>query len=198
LPVLIADDVFHFEQNELVADRVPCGDYIRSSKQEPDFVYDHSRKHKATRQDIKMKIYLRHALQLGICSFVLAGSACSQDVAEPAEEKASPAVENETASFGKELDQKVATAIADLAAQVGVAEDAITVREARIVNWGSSAVGCPREDMNYTQAIVPGVLLLLEVNGKIYRYHGGSRSELFHCPDDRAEAPAYGSGEEFM
>jgi len=145
-----------------------------------------------------MKICLRHALQLGIGSFVLAGSACSQDVTEPAAETASPAIENENASFGEDLDQKVAIAIADLAAQAGVAADAITVREARNVNWGSSAVGCPRKGMNYTQAIVPGVLLLLEVDGKIYRYHGGSRSELFHCPDDRAEAPAYGSGEEFM
>ena len=145
-----------------------------------------------------MKICVRHALQLGIGSFVLAGSACSQDVAEPAAETASSAIENETTSFGEDLDQKVATAIADLAAQTGAAEDAISVREARKVNWGSSAVGCPRQGMNYTQAIVPGVLLLLEVDGKIYRYHGGSRSELFHCPDDRAEAPAYGSGEEFM
>ena len=145
-----------------------------------------------------MKNSLRHALQLGIGSFVLAGSACSQDVAEPAAETASPIVENETASFGEDLDQKVTTAIADLAAQTGVAEDAITVREARIVNWGSSAVGCPKDGMNYTQQIVPGVLLLLEADGKVYRYHGRAASDPFHCPDERAEAPAYGPGEEFM
>ena len=145
-----------------------------------------------------MKRCLRQALRLGVCSLALAGTACSQDVAEPAAETASPAAENQTASFGEDLDQKVATAIADLAAQTGVAEDAITIREARNVNWGSSAVGCPKDGMNYTQQIVPGVLLLLEADGKIYRYHGRAASDPFHCPDERAEAPAYGPGEEFM
>ncbi len=145
-----------------------------------------------------MKICLRHALQLGICSFVVAGSACSQGIAKPAAKSASPAIENEAASFSEDLDHKVATAIADLTAQTGAAEDAITVRQARTVNWGSSAVGCPREGMNYTQAIVPGVLLLLEAGGKVYRYHGRTGGKPFHCPDERAEAPAYGQGEEFM
>ena len=145
-----------------------------------------------------MKNYLRHALQLGIGSFVLASSACSQNIAEPVAETASPAIENKSASLGEDLDQKVATAVADLAVRISVADDAITVREARAVNWGSSAVGCPKDGMNYTQAIVPGVLLLLEADGKIYRYHGGNRGQLFYCPDDRAEAPAYGPGQEFM
>ena len=138
-----------------------------------------------------MKTYLRQALQLCVCSLALAGTACSQEAAEPA-------AENNDASISEGLDQQVAAAVANLAVLADVEVADITVREARNVNWGSSAVGCPREGMNYMQVIVPGVLLLLEVDGKIYRYHGGSKSELFHCPDDRAEAPAYGSGEEFM
>lgn len=72
------------------------------------------------------------------------------------------------------------------------------MKEARSVNWGSSAVGCPEEGMNYTQQIVPGVLLLPDADGKIYRYHGRAGVRPFHCPDERAEAPAYGQGEEFM
>jgi len=106
--------------------------------------------------------------------------------------------DNNIAFGSDDLDQKVSAAVADLSERTGIAADDITVTKASVVNWGSSAVGCPRVGMNYTQAIVPGVLLLLEAGGKTYRYHGDSKSTLFYCPDDRAEAPAYGSGQEFM
>ena len=149
---------------------------------------------------------IQQALQLGVCGLVLTCSACKQDEAKiPAAGTDGPGEvtlpvsesDNNAKSRGDNLDQKVSAAVADLSDRTGIAADAITVTNASIVNWGSSAVGCPREGMNYTQAIVPGVLLLLEAGGKFYRYHGGSNSELFHCPDDRAEAPAYGSGQEF-
>lgn len=91
--------------------------------------------------------------------------------------------------------QLVDNAVADLAK---VAVNAITVTQARNVRWGSSAVGYPAEDINYTQVVVPGVLLLLEANGKIYRYHARNGGEPFYCPDGQAEAPAYGAGKEFM
>ena len=154
-----------------------------------------------------MRINIQHTLQLGACGLILTCGACKQGDAESAAagadglgETAAPVSEsdNNAASIGDILSQKVSAAVADVSNRTGISADAITVTKASIVNWGSSAVGCPREGMNYTQAIVPGVLLLLEAGGKIYRYHGGSKSELFHCPDDRAEAPAYGSGEEFM
>jgi hypothetical protein len=149
---------------------------------------------------------LQHALQLGACSLVLACTACKQGGTEaPTEtnglaEAALPMTESDdnAASTGEGLGQQVSAAVADLADSAGIATDAITVREARTVNWGSGAVGCPKEGMNYTQAIVPGVLLLLEADGKIYRYHGRSGGAPFYCPDDRAQAPAYGQGEEFM
>ena len=137
---------------------------------------------------------IQRALQLGVCSLVLTCAACKQNTA------ALPMTENNNnaASTGESLGQQVSAAVADLAERTGIATDAITVREARTVNWGSGAVGCPKEGMNYTQAIVPGVLLLLEADGKVYRYHGRTGSKPFHCPDDRAQAPAYGQGEEFM
>ena len=150
---------------------------------------------------------IQQALQLGACALVLTCSACKQDeTITPANgtdglgEVAMPMTEsdNNGAATGESLSQQVADAVADLADRTGIAADAITVTEARAVNWGSGAVGCPKDDMSYTQAIVPGVLLLLEADGKVYRYHGRSKGAPFHCPDDRAEAPAYGQGEEFM
>ena len=101
-------------------------------------------------------------------------------------------------SIGGILTQQVSGAVADLSARTGIAADTIVVSEARSVQWGSGAIGCPKEGMNYIQVIVPGVLVILEADGVFYRYHGRSEAELVYCPDERAEEPAYGQGEEFM
>jgi len=106
--------------------------------------------------------------------------------------------EQKTIPDDKSMDLQISDAITDLAARIGVATDAITVKGARSVQWGSGAKGCPKPGMNYTQAIVPGVLLLLEVNETIYHYHGSEGRSLFYCPADRVRAPAYGQGLEVM
>ena len=96
------------------------------------------------------------------------------------------------------MDEQINGAMTDLATRIGVTEDSIRVKEARSVQWSSGAMGCPKPGMNYTQALVPGMLLLLEVNGTIYHYHGSDGRSLFHCPSDRVRAPAYGQGQEVM
>lgn len=101
-------------------------------------------------------------------------------------------------STGEMLTRQVAGAVAELAANTGIAEDKILVRQARLVNWGTGALGCPEDDKSYTQVIVPGVLVFLEADGQVYRYHGRRQGRLIRCPDERAEAPALGPGEEFM
>ena len=96
------------------------------------------------------------------------------------------------------MDQQIKGAVTDLVARTGVAADAITVREARSVQWSSGAMGCPKSSMNYTQALVPGVRLLLEAKGEVYYYHGRNGRKLFYCPAERAQAPAYGQGLDVM
>ena len=150
---------------------------------------------------------IKQGIRLGMCGLVLIGAACSQDETAPSADEATPTSvpsqrlnENTTnaSKDGKTLNQQVSDAVADLAVRNGIAADAITVSEARTVTWGSSALGCPQEGMNYTQAIVPGLLLFLEADGILYRYHGSTGRSLFYCPDERAVAPAYGPGQEIM
>lgn len=95
---------------------------------------------------------------------------------------------------GTPTDQQIKDATSDLATRIGVGSDAIVVREARSVQWRSGALGCPKPGMSYTQAIVPGVRLLLEAKGKVYHYHGRNGGKLFYCPAERAQAPAHGQG----
>lgn len=96
------------------------------------------------------------------------------------------------------VDQQVAAAVQDLAVKSGVAADMIKVIQARSVTWGSAATGCPEPGKSYTMAVVPGILLILEANGKTYRYHGRTGGPPFYCPESRAQSPAYGPGEEIM
>jgi len=90
------------------------------------------------------------------------------------------------------VDEQIEGAVSDLASRTGVTESDIKVRDARSVQWRSGAIGCPKPGMNYTQAIVPGMLLLLEANGTVYHYHGRAGQSLFYCPAKRAQAPAQG------
>ncbi len=72
------------------------------------------------------------------------------------------------------LDGPYPAAVADLAQRLGIAEDDITVLEARAVTWGDGSLGCPEPGKIYTQALVSGWLIVLEANGTKYEYHAGS------------------------
>jgi hypothetical protein len=150
---------------------------------------------------------IKQGIQMGMCALISTCMACSQHDAEAPADKTAVSAEPpqqiqesdmNNSSISGILTQQVSGAVADLSARTGIAADAIAVSEARVVQWGSGAIGCPKEGMNYTQAIVPGVLVILEAGGVLYRYHGRSEAELVYCPDERAEEPAYGPGQEFI
>ena len=144
--------------------------------------------------------------QMSLCTLFFVCTACQSNESQEADnvegsDKKSQAVseiERHVRPVEISMDQQIKGAITDLATRIKVAEDIINVREARSVQWGSGAMGCPKPGMNYTQAIVPGVRLLREVNETIYHYHGGTGKSLFYCPAERATAPAFGQGEEVM
>ncbi len=70
------------------------------------------------------------------------------------------------------LDSLVAQARTDLATRLGVAAGSIIVKSAEMVEWPDGSLGCPRPGLMYTQMVTPGVLIVLQVNGKDYEYHG--------------------------
>lgn len=77
-----------------------------------------------------------------------------------------------------------APAIADLAARLGVSPDEITVVEATEVMWPDASLGCPAPDMMYAQVVTEGILVVLEVDGQTYEYHGRTPDDLFLCGPD--------------
>jgi hypothetical protein len=82
-----------------------------------------------------------------------------------------------------DLDEFVELALADAADDRGVAEEEIEVVRAEEVEWPDGARGCPEEGEMYTQAIVPGYLVVLEIDGEQHHYHGGEGERPFRCDD---------------
>ncbi|MEZ4518087.1 MAG: hypothetical protein R3C44_15130 [Chloroflexota bacterium] len=72
-------------------------------------------------------------------------------------------------------------AIADLAGQLGIDESEITVIQAEPVTWSDGSLGCPQPDMMYTQALVDGAFIQLEVDGEVYNYHSGGDQTPLLC-----------------
>ena len=75
----------------------------------------------------------------------------------------------------------VKAAIADLAKREGVDEGAVTAAGYMSVTWRDGSIGCPKPGMMYTQALVPGHLLVLEVDGELFSYHAGQNDTFNYC-----------------
>ena len=88
-------------------------------------------------------------------------------------------------------DGRVAAAIADLAERLDVDPESIEVLDARQVTWRDGSVGCPAPGLAYSQAEVPGYLVVLRVDDASYRYHAADARAPFLC--DTPQAPLEGS-----
>lgn len=76
----------------------------------------------------------------------------------------------------------VASARADLANTLGVAESEIGVAVAESILWPDAGLGCPEPEMAYAQVQVEGFRIVLTNGGNSYPYHGGgSRPDPFLC-----------------
>jgi len=80
-----------------------------------------------------------------------------------------------------EIDPAARPAVADLAERLGVDESAITVVSVDEVTWPDGSLGCPEPGMMYSQALEDGTLIVLEVDGTTYEYHGGVNRDPFYC-----------------
>lgn len=76
--------------------------------------------------------------------------------------------------------------------ETGVDRSEIEVVLAEAVTWSDGSIGCPEEGMMYTQALVPGYRVVLDVAGEELAFHAPESGEFFPCADPIA--PAEGSG----
>jgi hypothetical protein len=79
------------------------------------------------------------------------------------------------------LPDAVEAAIADASGRLGVPESEVAVAGALRVVWSDGSLGCPEPGTMYTQALVPGYLLTLEVDGRRVDYHGAEGDDPRIC-----------------
>ena len=82
----------------------------------------------------------------------------------------------------------IADLLAAAAADANVELDEITVVTAEQVTWSDGALGCPEPGMMYTQALVPGYRVVLEIDGEEHHFHASEGGEFVYCEDP--EEPA--------
>jgi len=90
--------------------------------------------------------------------------------------------------------QQVAVAMQDLTKRLNVDSAMVSLSSVKTVTWRSGAKGCPQPGMNYTQALVPGVSILLLVGDTTYHYHAVTSGQPFYCPEEQVEPPVAGPG----
>ena len=73
--------------------------------------------------------------------------------------------------------------IADAASGAGVDQSDVEVVAAEAVTWPDGALGCPQPDQMYTQALVPGYRVILEIDGDELHFHAAESSEFAFCAD---------------
>ncbi|MCD6638862.1 MAG: hypothetical protein LT071_02980 [Nocardioides sp.] len=96
----------------------------------------------------------------------------------------SPSPEEETVSTSPVpgADSPVVNrAKSDLATQLGIDVEEISVLRVEEVTWRDGSLGCARKGMAYTQALVDGQRIVLAVDGKEYEFHSGGRTAPFYC-----------------
>lgn len=72
-------------------------------------------------------------------------------------------------------------AIDDLTARLDVDRDSVSVMKAEPKTWSDGSLGCPEPGMSYTQALVDGWQVLLQVGERIFDYHAGADGIPFLC-----------------
>ena len=68
-------------------------------------------------------------------------------------------------------------------AETGVPIAEIQVVTAQAVTWSDGSLGCPEEGQMYTQALVPGYRVVLDVAGEELAYHASQSAEFAPCDD---------------
>ena len=102
------------------------------------------------------------------------------------------ASEQSVVTLPMNLNRQIEISKDDLAQRLGVSLETVELSGARQVTWRSGALGCPEPGKSYTEALVPGAVIYLQVNNMIHAYHAKFAGKPFYCPRERVEQPVLG------
>lgn len=115
-----------------------------------------------------------------------AATATTKSTAEPSTSVPSPNVGRvdliDLQPPPEDLDEATRQAINDLVARTGAARGEVNAAVAEEVTWNDGSLGCPEPGKMYTQSLVPGLRVVLAIDGHHYAYHSAVGRRLFYCP----------------
>lgn len=88
----------------------------------------------------------------------------------------------------------IEAARSDAARRSGLPAREMKVVSLESVTWSDGSLGCPRPGMSYTQALVPGYRIRLQVGREVWDYHASERGGILLCPPGRSQDPVPGGG----
>jgi hypothetical protein len=71
--------------------------------------------------------------------------------------------------------------LADVVERTGVAREAVVIIRDQAVMWSDGSLGCPQPGVFYTQALVPGYRVVLQVSEVEYDYRASERGYFLLC-----------------
>lgn len=86
-----------------------------------------------------------------------------------------------------EQSEQVRLATEDLMQRLNISPEEISLVEITDVVWSDGSLGCPQPGMFYTQALVEGTRIRLQVGEAIYNYHSGRNQAPFLCENPSGE-----------
>jgi hypothetical protein len=123
---------------------------------------------------------LLSALLLAACAGQAAPSSPPERSRDPSPEADRPEPTMPTADISEE---GLAALVARAADDAGVAIDEVRIVTAEEVTWSDGSLGCPQPGMAYTQALVAGYRVVLEIGGDELNFHAAQGGEFFFCED---------------
>ena len=103
--------------------------------------------------------------------------------------------ESRQTEFAPEVSRQTTEAIQDLSERLDIPSGEVQAVSEKRVTWRDGSLGCPKEGMMYTQALVPGMLIVLRVDGSEYEYHSGGGRVPFYCENPASPASAKSSAD---
>jgi hypothetical protein len=104
---------------------------------------------------------------------------------------ATPAASLELPDLVGEVPEQILLQIMQqVAASTGAPLADLEIEEARAVTWNDGSLGCPEPGQLYTQALVDGYWVVIEVAGETFDFRVGANGEFKFCPPGRGEPPA--------
>ena len=81
----------------------------------------------------------------------------------------------------------------DLIERTGTTLDEIKVLQAQVMIWSDGSLGCPQPGVLYTQALVNGYWVILEVGDQLYDYRLADTGYFFLCQSEFPAAAPQGT-----